>query len=70
MSGKRNNCGTDHRFREHGIGAGLTRRICTGCGLLEIGQGRKSVLAEDPSGHRHLVDPGESRLKASSDWGR
>ena len=48
MSGKRKNCGTDHRFREHGIGAGLTRRICTGCGLLEIGQGRKSVLAEAP----------------------
>ena len=48
MSGKRKSCGTDHRFREHGIGAGLTRRICTECGLLEIGQGRKSVLAEDP----------------------
>ena len=47
MAGKQKKCGTDHRFREHGIGAGLTRRICTGCGLLEIGQGRKPVLAEN-----------------------
>ena len=50
MAGKHKNCGTDHRFREHGIGAGLTRRICTGCGLLEIGQGRESVLVESPRG--------------------
>jgi hypothetical protein len=48
MAGKQKNCGANHRFREHGIGAGLTRRICTGCGLLEIGQGRKPVLVESP----------------------
>jgi hypothetical protein len=48
MAGKRKSCGANHRFREHSIGAGLTRRICTGCGLLEIGQGRKAFLAEDP----------------------
>jgi hypothetical protein len=48
MAGKRKSCGTNHRFHEQRIGAGLTRRICTGCGLLQIGQGRKAVLAENP----------------------
>ncbi len=48
MAAKRKSCGTSHQFREHNIGAGLTRKICAACGLLEIGQGRRVVLAEDP----------------------
>jgi hypothetical protein len=48
MAEKRKSCGTNHRFHEHSIGAGLTRKICTGCGLLQIGQGRRAVLAENP----------------------
>ncbi len=47
MADKRKSCGNSHQFREHSIGAGLTRKICTGCGLLEIGQGRRVVLVEE-----------------------
>ena len=47
MGVKRRKCENNHRFREHGIGAGLTRKICVLCGLIEIGQGWKVVLVED-----------------------
>ncbi len=46
MASKHKNCGDKHRFREHGIGAGLTRKICADCGVLNIGQGRRAILAE------------------------
>jgi hypothetical protein len=56
MAGKRKNCGNEHSFREHGIGAGLTRRVCTRCGLLGIGQGRRSVLADaQPEPHASIL---------------
>jgi hypothetical protein len=48
MADKRKSCGTNHRFHEHSIGAGLTRKICTACGVLQIGQGRRAVLGEGP----------------------
>ena len=48
MADKRKICRDNHSFREHGIGAGLTRKVCVGCGLLQIGQGRRVVLVEDP----------------------
>ncbi|MDH3262225.1 MAG: hypothetical protein OEM84_14875 [Acidimicrobiia bacterium] len=48
MADKGNRCGNKHRFHEHSIGAGLTRKICSGCGLLQIGQGPKVVLTDNP----------------------
>jgi hypothetical protein len=38
MSGRRKGCGDNHRFVEHGIGAGLTRKVCVICGELGIGE--------------------------------
>jgi len=54
MGNKRRDCDDNHRFREHGIGAGLTRKICVLCGALGIGQGRRAVLIEDPWVERPL----------------
>lgn len=48
MVERRKGCGTNHRFHEHSIGAGLTRKICTGCGSIQIGQGRRVALVDDP----------------------
>jgi len=48
MGDKRKTCGSNHRFREHNIGAGLTRKICVECGVLQIGQGRRVDLTQDP----------------------
>ncbi len=47
MADKRKSCGNNHRFHEHSIGAGLTRKVCSVCGLLQIGQRRRVALAED-----------------------
>lgn len=47
MGTGRKDCGSDHRFREHGIGAGLTRKICARCGQIQIGQGRRAILTGD-----------------------
>ena len=47
MGTKSKRCGDRHSFREHGIGAGLTRKICSQCGVVQIGEGRRSVLATD-----------------------
>lgn len=47
MGVKRSSCGENHRFQEHGIGAGLTRKVCVLCGALRIGEGRRSILVED-----------------------
>ena len=47
MGVKRSGCDENHRFQEHGIGAGLTRKVCILCGVLRIGEGRRSVLVED-----------------------
>lgn len=47
MGSKGRKCGDQHRFREHGIGAGLTRKVCVECGVVNIGEGRRSVLATD-----------------------
>jgi hypothetical protein len=54
MSNRRRDCDDKHRFQEHGIGAGLTRKICVLCGALEIGEGRRAVLVEDPWVERPL----------------
>jgi hypothetical protein len=43
MRSKRRNCANGHRFQEHGIGAGLTRKVCVVCGDLGIGERRRSV---------------------------
>lgn len=47
MGVRRSGCDDNHRFKEHGIGAGLTRKVCVLCGTLRIGEGRRSVLVED-----------------------
>ena len=47
MANKRKKCGNNHRFQEHCIGAGLTRKTCILCGELQIGEKRRSVLALD-----------------------
>ena len=56
MSGKRKRCKETHRFQEHKIGAGLTRKVCVLCGALEIGQGRRTVLAEGPWAEESLSE--------------
>ena len=43
MSGRRKRCGDDHRFQEHSIGAGLTRKVCVICGELGIGETPRAI---------------------------
>lgn len=46
MASKRKSCSKGHRFQEHGIGAGLTRKVCVACGELGIGERRRSITIE------------------------
>jgi hypothetical protein len=46
MSGRRRSCGDNHRFQEHGIGAGLTRKVCVMCGELGIGEAPRFIAIE------------------------
>ena len=49
MADKRRACEKGHWFKEHGIGAGLTRKVCAHCGVVRIGEERRAVLvAEEP----------------------
>lgn len=47
MGDKRRVCESGHWFREHGIGAGLTRKVCARCGIVRIGEQRKALLVEE-----------------------
>lgn len=47
MGDKRKSCRDNHRYQEHGIGANLTRRICVVCGVIKIGQEKRTVLLGD-----------------------
>lgn len=46
MAEHRRNCSKGHRFAEHGIGAGLTRKVCKDCGVVKIGESRRFVISE------------------------
>ncbi|HZJ48588.1 MAG TPA: hypothetical protein VFD97_06095 [Acidimicrobiia bacterium] len=37
-----------HQFKEHSIGAGLTRKFCVTCGDIHIGQTTWSIVGFDP----------------------
>jgi hypothetical protein len=41
-------CTNHHRFTEHAIGAGLTRKVCVDCRAVRIGERSRQVLGFDP----------------------